>query len=601
MDQRRISSGYEIPSELYSDQPFVVKASDGAWVCVMTTGKSHEGSHGQHVISTRSLDCGQSWANPVDVEPADGPEASYAVALTVPSGRIYSFYNHNTDNLREVLADNPPYTSGKCSRVDSQGHFVFRYSDDGGRSWSPNRYEIRVREMEMDRQNVYGGRIRFFWNVGKPFVRGECAYVPLHKVGGIGEGFFTKSEGVFLLSDNLLSEPDPAAIRWETLPDGEIGLRTPKGGGPISEEHSTVVLSDGSLYCVYRSIDGHPVCSTSRDGGHTWSPPTYQAFADGRLMKHPRAANFAWKCENGRYLYWFHNNGGRWYDDRNPVWLCGGVEANSSDGKIVLWSQPEIALYDDDPFVRMSYPDLVEEHGRYFLTETQKDIARVHEIPTELVEGLWGQFASPRETSRRPILKWNNPASADDAADRDGLSSGVTLPCPILPTFCTRDNSAADFRTKDLRSGFTVEVRLQLTTTSACDQILASNRDSQGHGFALAISAGGRIELVIDDGRTRNSWDTWPDAATPGQMHHLVAIVDGGPRLIAFVLDGRLCDGGAERQFGWGRFSPNLRDVNGRTELTVSRLEGGGMVTGLRIYDTALTISDAVGNFRCEL
>ena len=41
--------------------------------------------------------------------------------------------------------------------------------------------------------------------------------------------------------------------------------------------------------------------------------------------------------------------------------------------------------------IRMSYPDLVEDGG-YFLTETQKNIARVHEIDAKLIEGLWSQF-----------------------------------------------------------------------------------------------------------------------------------------------------------------------------------------------------------------
>ena len=44
--------------------------------------------------------------------------------------------------------------------------------------------------------------------------------------------------------------------------------------------------------------------------------------------------------------------------------------------------------------IRMSYPDLVEDGGKYFLTETQKDIARVHEIDTALLEGLWNQSES---------------------------------------------------------------------------------------------------------------------------------------------------------------------------------------------------------------
>ena len=437
-DPRHLSNGREIPTETYSDQPYIVQTDDGAWLCVLTTGAGHEGQHGQHVVTMRSTDQGRTWEPPVDVEPADGPEASYAVLLKVPAvlplpsgrgpvgrtpseaderrptpgpagrplpvrtqasagrgngiaGRIYCFYNHNSDNVREVIADDPPFKGGTCSRVDSLGHFVCKYSDDHGRSWSAQRYDLPMREMDIDRRNPYGGKLKFFWNVGKPFIHDGAAYVSVHKVGGFGQGFFTRSEGVLLRSDNLLSEADPAKLRWETLPDGDFGLRTPPGGGPIAEEQSYSVLSDGSLYCVYRSVDGHPVEAYSRDGGHTWSTPRYKAFADGRLMKHPRAANFAWKCRNGKFLYWFHNHGGHDYEDRNPVWLSGGAEADSPEGRIILWSQPEIVLYDDDPFIRMSYPDLVEEDGKTFLTETQKDIARVHEIAPTLLEGLWGQ------------------------------------------------------------------------------------------------------------------------------------------------------------------------------------------------------------------
>ena len=45
-----ITTGSEIPSEGYCDQPYVVKLSDGTWLCVMTTGKGHEGQRGQHCL-----------------------------------------------------------------------------------------------------------------------------------------------------------------------------------------------------------------------------------------------------------------------------------------------------------------------------------------------------------------------------------------------------------------------------------------------------------------------------------------------------------------------------------------------------------------------
>ena len=74
-DWRNIINGYEITSEGYCDQPYVVKTDDGAWLCVMTTGVGKEGEQGQHVVASRSTDFGKTWSEPVDVEPADGPEA----------------------------------------------------------------------------------------------------------------------------------------------------------------------------------------------------------------------------------------------------------------------------------------------------------------------------------------------------------------------------------------------------------------------------------------------------------------------------------------------------------------------------------------------
>ncbi|MCD6336169.1 MAG: hypothetical protein J7M27_12735 [Candidatus Latescibacteria bacterium] len=52
--------------------------------------------------------------------------------------------------MREVIADDPPYENGKCRRVDSLGYFVFKFSDDHGRTWSEKRWSIPVREMAMN-------------------------------------------------------------------------------------------------------------------------------------------------------------------------------------------------------------------------------------------------------------------------------------------------------------------------------------------------------------------------------------------------------------------------------------------------------------------
>ena len=180
-DPRNIRNGWEIPNEGYADQPYIVKTDDGAWLCVLTTGPGAEGQGGQHVITTRSTDQGRTWSEPVAVEPSDGPEASYAVLLKAPYGRVYVFYNHNTDNVREVIADRNG-KPGKITRVDSLGHFVFKYSDDGGRSWSADRYDVPQRDFEIDRNNPYQGKLKFFWTVGKAFTLGGAGYLAEQQV-----------------------------------------------------------------------------------------------------------------------------------------------------------------------------------------------------------------------------------------------------------------------------------------------------------------------------------------------------------------------------------------------------------------------------------
>jgi hypothetical protein len=591
-DCRNIRTGNPIPSIYYADQPYITKTADNAWLCVLTTGLGREGAGGQHVVSTRSTDLGKSWSALIEIEPPSGPEASWVVPLAVPSGRIFVFYVYNSQNIRKLKAEDPPFAGGYTKRMDSFGEYVFKFSDDNGRSWSPERWTIPVREFEIDRKNPYRGEIRYFWNVGKPFTKDSTAFLPIHKVGGFGHGWFTSSEGALLKSENLYTEEDPDKISWETLPNGDIGLRTPVGGGPVAEEHSFTYLSDGTFFCVYRTIDGYPACAYSADRGHTWTAPEYMAYPDGRLMKHPRAANFAWRCSNGKFLYWFHNHGGRAigrhpknhtisYEDRNPVWLCGGREVETPAGRRIAWSQPEIALYDDDPYVRMSYPDLVEENGRVFLSETQKATARVHEIPPHFLNLLWQAEEKP-VTAADPIIVYRREDS-DDA---------FTLPVDELPRFTKRDNQASDYGTRDTRAGGSIEVAFQVDDP-AQPRVFVDNRTKAGKGFALAMTNTGVVEVILNDGRSESRWSCDPDLIKANTLHHLVVIIDGGPKLILFVVDSILCDGGDFRQFGWGRYNPSLREVNGRDTIGVDRT-----VKLLRIYTRALTVAEAVGNFR---
>jgi hypothetical protein len=565
VDYRNIATGNGIPKEGYCDQPYVVFTKVGDWLCVLTTGPGVEGDSRQHVVSTVSSDQGKSWSPLVDIEPPGPPESSWVMPLATPSGRIYAFYVHNSDNLREI----PSPAGGTIKRVDTLGHYVFKYSDDGGATWSAERYDLPLRVTEIDHTNITGGKTLFFWGVGKPIIHHGAVYFGFAKVGNfVPNGFMEPTEGAFFKSDNILTEEDPAKIRWEMLPDGDIGLRAPVG--PVADEHNLVGLSDGSLYCTYRTIDGFLCHAYSRDGGHTWDGPQYATYTPGgRRIKHPRAATFVRKFSNGKYILWFHNHGGRYYMDRNPVWLCGGIER---DGHI-HWSQPEIVLYDDQPGTRMSYPDFIEQDGKYWITETQKTVARVHPLDPALLDGMWRQGETATAAERGLVL----------ARANEQLAPGAPLTMPELPDLATGGGFALD---------------LWLTPDDlAAAQVILDTRNRFGKGLTLSLQPTGALRLTFSDRVIEETLDSDPGQMRPGQLHHAAVIVDGGPKIVTFVVDGILCDGGTIRTKGWYRFSPEMGSTNGLTEVAIDH----GLTStlhGLRIYDRYLRTSEAVGNFR---
>lgn len=557
----------------YADQPHFLRADDGALVLICTTGKGHEGTPGQHVVTARSEDDGATWSSPVELEPPDGVESSYAVLCKTPSGRIYAFYNHNTDNVRKSPADPESYPDGWCRRVDQLGHFVFRYSDDCGKSWSNKRHVIPVREFEIDRGNPHHGEVRHFWNVGKPFQRGPCVYVSLHKIGALGINVFSRTEGVFVCSDNLLTEPDPGKIRWTTLPDGEIGLRAPEGGGPIAEEQSTVVLSDGTLFCIYRTVAGSPAFSVSRDGGHNWSRPDYLAYPDGRRVKNPRAANFIWKLSGGRYLYWFHNHGEKSYAHRNIVWCLGATEVDTPEGKSLSFTQPEVLFYNDCIIQGMSYPDLLElDSGDLLITETEKKTARMHRIPAGFVSRLF----APSEPE---------PASVLFAWDAATQAPGI-FPLPELPVIFDHEPWPDWERTpnKDWRRGMSIELQIR---PGARPGVLVHNRTEAGRGFAVELTGEGKVGIRLEDPYSASCW-TSSQTVHPETGAHLVIVIDGGPKIVSMIFDGSFDDGGPVRPFGFGRFHPALQSVNGGD----LRIDEG--VQYCRLYARALMTGEAI-------
>lgn len=578
MDPRDIRAGYEIPSENYADQPYIVITKDGNWLCVLTTGPSTESRAGQHVVATISEDKGETWSDLIPIEPghesADWHMTSWVTALIVPSGRVYAFYNYRYDEA--------------CTQHG--GWMCYRYSDDHGRTWSSRRYRVPMRNTRRDRENVTGGTHQFFWCIDKPIVSEGSAYVAIPKLySGVP---LDGGEGWVIHSDNIVGEDDPEAIHWEMLPDGEVGVWNPELG-TVQEEQNVEVLSDGSLYMCYRTEIGHPAYAISRDRGHSWTTPQVMRYATGRQVpiKTPRACPRIWKASNGKFLFWFHNNSYPGWGNsanRNPVWVSGGVER---DGEI-LWSQPEILLYCSDPtIIGMSYPDFIEQDGRIWVSETQKMAARVHEVDPALLDGLWAQHERQGISREGLVYESTSP-----------LGAGDSVVIPALPRLS--------------EGGLTLEMWLQLEDIAEGQRVLDSF-GQKSRGFRVSTVRHGRLQLELHDGNARRwievidgtdpsknvrtarhwRWTTDEDVIRPGQLHHVAFIVDGLAKIVSVVVDGILCDGGTSSIQGWWRLNPWLDDLNGDGYCAVD--EGfQGRIGCLRIYDRYLRTSEAVANYR---
>jgi len=539
-DSRHVDTGLPIPTKgaAYLDQPYVVKTKSGKWLCMMTLGTLGEMEKASYNASfaATSSNQGKTWSPFTECN-----RLHYSIPYVTKTGRIYSLHP-----------------------------VQFTWSDDEGETWSTP-HPIGFFEGE-----------HAAWSVCPAKEIDGKVYIIFAKIGLPHPP--RKTEVLLLISDNLATETDPEKVKWRILPEGEKGIRGPDWDIPDhrSEEPHLQVLSDGTFYCVFRTDQGHIAYSTSKDKGASWSPGKKLLYAEtGKPIKQPLACPSLWKCSNGKFLLFVHNNGKSYtgtepweaYADRNPAWLCGGIE---KDGDIE-WSQPDICLYLDNisnTRGRISYPGFLEDQGRYFLFETEKELARTHEINPKLLEGLWAQSDVTRRVSENIHLEVSAP------------ENGRKYPLEKLPLFANKN--------KDINTRGGIAFDFQLTLTDNAPEILLmSNRNKEGMGFEIRLTGDRRITVELQDWQTINRWQSDAESLTAGK-NHISINLDGGPCIISFVINGVFNDGGSERQFGWGRFSPQLFEINSGEPLTIN----GSLVSDLIIYNRVLTTSEAIGNSR---
>lgn len=569
-DPRFIGNGKELPSKTYADQPYIIVCDDGSWLCTITTSSGTEAAHMNYIISTKSYDQGETWTTPVSLEKPGIPQSSWAVPLKVPGGRIYVFYNYN----KFLFTGREGVNSGP---------FAYRYSDDHGKTWSENRYEVPIRKTKIDEANYTNGKYQFFWSIDKPVVTKNAAYITFSKIQRDSTDqpvTFSRSEGFILKSQNILEEKNPEKIKWTTLPDGDTGINNPQFGR-VQAEHNMEVMNNGDLYVVYRTIEGFPAYSISSDDGKTFSDPKIMRYTNGEPMGNPRACPKIYKTKEGKFLLWFHNNfnKGTWYG-RNPAWLSGGIEKNG----VIEWSQPEIVLYTLDPaMMGMSYPDFIEQSGQLWISETQKNIARVHKIDLNLVQGMWKKEKDAGAVDEGLIME----------SDLKMIETGK-INFPALP---------------DLHQwgGFTVDLWLTADALQPGQKVF-STVGPKGKGIEIAIAENNAIKISLYDGEIRevdiNDYKEFvsdENVLGKGDLHHVVFIIDGAAKVASIMVDGILSDGGLDsRSHGWGRIYQHLTSLND-THLGTFNEEFSGKVYNIRLYNRALRTAEAILNFNAGI
>ena len=161
-----------------------------------------------------------------------------------------------------------------------------------------------------------------------------------------------------------------------------------------------------------------------------------------------------------------------------------------------------------------------------------------------------------------------------------------------------RDDSAFELPESldvDASGGLALDFWVRLDDL-APGQVLVDSRTAEAGGLAVVTAENGTLRIELDDGRAKAAWDCDPGLLQPGKLHHVAAIVDAGPGIISFLVDGRFCDGGDARDYGWGRYADALADVRGSGKLRLAPSLHGELKR-LRIYRRYLRTSEAVANF----
>ncbi|MCK5738992.1 exo-alpha-sialidase [bacterium] len=329
----------------------VFESPSGNGLLAIWTQSSCEATGDNHIVMARSHD-GETWSEPSYVVGARRGklhgQASWAFPVIAKNGRIYLFYTRQLE-----IWDNSHCGSGALGCI---------YSDDEGKTWS-GETQLPMVASKYDNPDSRYPKNWIVWQKpirdrnGKHMVGYTLVTSGVHGVIDKTPGRWVNADSrcYFMRFENLDEAPDPRELKITWLPDDDAGIAVKNAVVShlsTAQEPAIVLLPNGNLFCVMRTMTGCVYYSVSKDNGHHWCPALPLRYHDdGPLVTHPMSPCPLYRLEQGRYLIAFHNNTGerlghsQWKDHwdgneanffRNPLYIAIGEYRPESQQPLVF-------------------------------------------------------------------------------------------------------------------------------------------------------------------------------------------------------------------------------------------------------------------------
>lgn len=396
---------------------------DGSWLATWSQG-SFEGALDERIVGAVSRDTGRTWSEPRPIT-VSTPQfrRSYGCPFVAPgTGRIYLFLHEGRQHGGGAARTNPEVDAGKLG---------FTFSDDGV-TWS------EIQSIALPDRDISVFPDRMHGHLNHPPQRMPDGRIVLPFTQGRRTGATRRawqlgcSEVALLECENILTERDPARLRFSVLPAGPRGIRVDllrHGDNPAvhrlaaafngnpeelatnAQEPTVVALSDGRWICVCRTYLGSPGYAVSRDGGRTWTKVERLCYGPGGAwIEHPHTMCPLAQLPDGRFMLLFtHNDGTRngaahvWDGGcrtRNPQWFAIGREVPGEERNGgLLFGEPRILAEADelespDGFrastcTGIAMPQYFAADGRHFVQYgLKKEHILLDEIPASVIDAM---------------------------------------------------------------------------------------------------------------------------------------------------------------------------------------------------------------------